>query len=190
MKIIGEYLNGVLLIEDQVYYDDRGYFYESWNERELKKIIDKDFVQDNVSYSPCKVVRGLHFQDPHPQGKLIRPVKGTIRDVVVDIRKDSPTFGEHHTFFLSNDSLLYVPEGFAHGFEVLSDSAIVSYKCTDYYSPESQYTLKWNDPDIGIQWTWNHDEQILSDKDMKGMTLKELMEKSIDTDQDIIYTGC
>ena len=156
MKIIGQALNGAVLLEPRIFNDDRGYFLESYNREKLAALgIREDFVQDNISRSRKHTMRGMHYQlNPDCQGKLVAVSSGKIFDAVVDIRKNSPTYGCWAGFELSceNRRVLYVPEGFAHGFLVLSDSADVTYKCTRYYAPAAAKTIRWDDPEIGIAW--------------------------------------
>lgn len=158
----------VKLIEPEVFEDDRGYFFESFRKSEFEEAgINANFVQDNVSKSYKDTIRGLHYQISKPQAKLIQCLQGTILDVAVDLRQDSPSFGNYVAFKLSDASkkVLYVPEGFAHGFSVLSDHAIVSYKCTDYYNPDGERGVRWDDPLIRIHWDVSR--PILSEKDRK-----------------------
>ena len=166
----------VLIIEPKVFGDERGFFFESFNRRQFAELIgrDVDFVQDNHSRSAKNVLRGLHYQIQQPQGKLVRVVQGTVFDVAVDIRRSSPTFGQHVGVELSADNkrMLWVPEGFAHGFLVLSDTAEFLYKTTDYWAPEFERSLAWNDPAIGIQWPIQG-EPSLSVKDQQAKALAE-----------------
>ena len=170
-------IEGVYIIEPTVFGDERGYFMETYHQAEFKEAgLDLNFVQDNQSKSTKGVIRGLHFQYNNPQGKLVRVIKGEVFDVAVDLRKDSPTYGKWEGVKLSeeNKKQFYVPEGFAHGFLVLSDVAEFTYKCTDFYDSEDEGGILWNDPDIGIVWPLNDiDEVILSEKDKKWKTLKE-----------------
>lgn len=172
MKVIRAEIPDVLILEPRVFGDERGFFLESYNKRVLRDAagIAQDFVQDNHSRSARNVLRGLHYQIGHPQGKLLRVVQGAVFDVAVDIRKSSPTFGKWVGFELSAENMrvAWVPEGFAHGFLVLSDSADVLYKATAYFAPESERTIAWNDPDLGIVWPL-HGAPILSDKDRLGV---------------------
>jgi len=161
---------GVLIIEPKVFGDERGFFLESFNEREMRKIgIDAHFVQDNHSRSRRNVLRGMHYQLVQPQGKLVRVVSGTAFDVAVDMRRDSPTFGRWVGVELSaeNKRMFWLPPGMAHGFVVLSESADFLYKATDYYLPQSERSLLWSDPEIGIEWPLTG-EPVLSGKDMAG----------------------
>ncbi len=167
-------LRGVLLIQPRVFEDARGYFFESFNEAifRLGTGLNVTFVQDNESMSHKGTVRGLHFQvPPKAQAKLIRVVRGSIIDVVVDLRKSSPTFGQHIMIELSadNKSQLFVPEGFAHGFIVMQDNTIVNYKCNNYYSPDAERCLSIFDSQLNIQWPISHDEMVISEKDTKGL---------------------
>jgi dTDP-4-dehydrorhamnose 3,5-epimerase len=163
-------ITDVLLITPKVFKDSRGYFLESFNNKHLPF----NFVQDNQSYSEKNTIRGLHYQVVKPQGKLVRAIKGRILDVAVDIRKDSPTFGKHVAVELSSDNFkqLYVPEGFAHGFSVLSDEAEVLYKTTDYWYKEHDRSINFNDPELNIDWKIEG-IPILSDKDRDAVFLKD-----------------
>lgn len=176
-------IKDLYIIEPEVFGDDRGYFMESYNKKDFEEAgLDMIFVQDNESKSKKGVLRGMHFQTKHTQGKLVRVTSGEVYDVAVDLRKDSPTFGQWEGVFLSaeNKRQFYVPEGFAHGFLVLSEEAVFNYKCTDYYAPEYDCGLLWNDEDVNIQWPLeNIDEVILSEKDKKQYTFKELIEREI-----------
>lgn len=174
MNITQTPLAGVLLIEPKVFGDNRGFFFESWNnQRYAEAGLDRNFVQDNVSFSGRGILRGLHFQNPVPQGKLVQVLQGEVYDVAVDIRRGSPTFGQWYGVTLSADNhlQLFVPEGFAHGFCVLSETALFTYKCTDFYTPAHEYSLAWNDPDIGIDWPMENPS--LSGKDQVGKRLKD-----------------
>lgn len=156
MKLIHTAIPDVLIIEPKVFGDQRGFFYESFNRRQFASLIgrDLDFVQDNHSRSEKNVLRGLHFQIQQSQGKLVRVIQGAVFDVAVDIRKSSPTFGQHVAIELSaeNQRMLWVPEGFAHGFLVTSATAEFLYKTTDYYAPEFERSIAWNDPALAIAW--------------------------------------
>ena len=168
-------LPGLLLFTPDVYGDDRGFFLETWNaERYREHGLDVDFVQDNVSYSTHGVLRGLHYQDPHPQGKLVMVLRGEIFDVAVDIHEDSATFAEWQGVTLSgeNRQQLYVPPGYAHGFVVTGEEALVHYKCTDFYHPEAEGTIRWDDPAIGVDWPV--EEPILSEKDAAGNLIEKV----------------
>ncbi|HEY9611704.1 dTDP-4-dehydrorhamnose 3,5-epimerase [Allocoleopsis sp.] len=176
MNIIPTKISDVLIIEPRVFEDQRGFFYESHNEKAFqeKTGVDVRFVQDNHSRSTQNVLRGLHYQIQQPQGKLVRVVAGAIFDVVVDLRKSSPTFGQWVGSLLSaeNKQQLWIPEGFAHGFCVLSEIAEVLYKTTDYYAPQHERCVVWNDPDIAIAWPLT-DAPIVSAKDQAGLPFKE-----------------
>ena len=176
MEIIDTPLAGLKLLQPRVYSDARGHFLELHNRRDLKNAgFSAMFVQDNLSFSRRGVLRGLHYQYPAWQGKLVSVISGEIFDVVVDIRRDSPTFGQWYGIALSADQAtqLYVPPGFAHGFCVTSESAHVLYKVTDYYQPAHEHTLMWNDPAVGIQWPLL--EPLLSAKDIQGKPLRGLV---------------
>lgn len=174
MKVHSTAIAEVLVIEPEVFGDSRGFFFESYNSRDFHRAtgLDVQFVQDNHSLSGNGVLRGLHYQIRHPQGKLVRVVRGTVFDVVVDLRLSSPSFGLHVAVELSaeNRRMLWVPEGFAHGFLVLSDAAEVLYKTTDYWAPEFERCLAWNDHALGIQWPILG-EPTLSSKDREGRVL-------------------
>ncbi len=178
MKITATRVPEVLLIEPDVFGDARGFFLESWHARKYaEQGLDVNFVQDNHSRSRRGVLRGLHYQLEQPQGKLVRVVDGAVFDVAVDIRKGSPTFGQWVGAELSGDNhrQLFVPPGFAHGFCVLSDSADFLYKCTDYYAPQDEQGIRWDDPDIGIDWPG--EDFTISDKDAANGTLREMDDK-------------
>lgn len=174
MKITPLAIPDVVLIEPKVFGDDRGFFFESFNQAKFEAAIGRQvaFVQDNHSRSVKNVLRGLHYQIQQPQGKLVRVVQGEVFDVAVDIRKSSPTFGQWVGGILSaeNKRQMWVPEGFAHGFVVLSDTAEFLYKTTDYYAPEHERSVAWNDPAIAIQWPIDG-EPVLSAKDQQGKSL-------------------
>lgn len=178
MNITETEIKGVFIIEPKVFGDSRGYFYESFSQREFEDAIGPvSFVQDNQSKSSYGVVRGLHFQKPpHAQAKLVRVVKGTVLDVAVDLRKGSPTFGKHVAVELSeeNHRQVFIPKGFAHGFSVLSEEAVFQYKCDDYYAPETEGAVAWDDPELNIDWRIPADAIILSEKDKRHPQLKEL----------------
>lgn len=170
MTIEKTFIDGLLVITPKVFADDRGYFLESYNKKTLEDILDVEFVQDNESASQKGVLRGLHFQKPpNSQGKLVRVVKGSVRDVVVDLRKDSNTYGKHYKHVLSgeNKEQLYIPEGFAHGFLVLEDDTIFSYKCTNYYNKDAEASLLWCDQTLNINW--QVEDPVISEKDTIGM---------------------
>lgn len=177
MEITESYLKGLFVIKPKVFEDARGYFFESYNNSVFEKAgLHLNFVQDNQSLSQKGVLRGLHFQNPpHAQGKLVRVIKGAVYDVAVDIRKNSPTYGKYFGLELTeqNKWMMYIPEGFAHGFLTLEDNTIFSYKCTNYYNKPSEGCLLWNDPAIGINWNMN--EPLLSDKDKEGQLLKDFV---------------
>ena len=179
-KLIKTPMEGLYIIEPTVFGDNRGFFMESYNKREFEKIgLDMNFVQDNHSRSKKGVLRGLHFQKKHPQGKLVRVIRGKVFDVAVDLRKGSPTFGKWYGIILSDENhlMFYIPEGFAHGFLVLSEEADFFYKCTDFYYPEYDAGIIWNDPDIGIKWPFEEygiKEPILSEKDSKLPRLRDI----------------
>lgn len=177
MEVTKTHIEGPLIIKPNVFGDHRGYFAESYNAREFKEFgLDEDFVQDNQSLSNKGTLRGLHFQNPpHAQGKLVRVVRGRVIDVIVDIRKNSPTYGEHIKVELSDENflMLWVPVGFAHGFITLEDNTIFTYKCSNFYAPQSEDGLSWNDPALGIDWGYQN--PTLSEKD-KNYTSFELFE--------------
>lgn len=177
MNVTKTNIDGVYIIEPKVFKDQRGHFFESYNKLTLEEFgINYTFVQDNQSQSAYGVIRGLHFQKPpHAQTKLLRVVQGTIIDVAVDIRKGSPTYGKHVAVELSDENFkqLLIPAGFAHGFSVLSETAIVQYKCTDYYHPETEGGILFNDADIDVDWQIPLDEAVLSEKDLKHPSFAE-----------------
>lgn len=176
MKAIQTAIPDLLIIEPKVFGDERGFFFESFNKRKFAELVgrDVDFVQDNHSRSVKNVLRGLHYQIQHPQGKLVRAVQGTVLDVAVDIRKKSPTFGQHVTIELSaeNKRMFWIPEGFAHGFVVLSETAEFLYKTTDYWFPEHERSILWDDPTLNIDWQLET-QPSLSGKDVQGILLDE-----------------
>jgi dTDP-4-dehydrorhamnose 3,5-epimerase len=175
MNKINTSLDGVYVLEPKVFGDERGYFLESYNERVLRELgIDEQFVQDNHSYSRRNVVRGLHYQVQHPQGKLVRVVMGEVLDVVVDLRRSSRTFGQWSAVPLSgtNHQMLWIPPGFAHGFRVVSEEAHVLYKTTDYYAPAAERTLAWNDRHLKIDWQLSV-EPVVSSKDQRGTPFRD-----------------
>ena len=176
-KVISKVDNGVMLIEPAVFGDSRGYFMESFSLRKFRELtgLDIDFVQDNESKSSYGVVRGLHFQrPPHAQSKLVRVVQGRVLDVAVDLREGSPTYGKHFAIELSGENHLqmFIPKGFAHGFAVLSDEAVFQYKCDEYYAPEGEGAVAWDDPDLAIDWMLPKEDIRLSDKDKSNPNLK------------------
>ena len=175
MKVTETKLEGALIFEPQIFGDDRGFFMETWNYQRYKEAgLDVKFIQSNLSKSAKGVLRGLHFQNPNPQGKLVQILTGEVFDVAVDIRQGSPTFGQWHGEILSGDNnkQFYIPEGFAHGFCVLSETAIFSYMCTNVYDPISDNSLLWNDPEIKIDWPIEN--PLLSDKDKNALTLNKI----------------
>jgi len=175
MKKITTSFSGVLILEPRVFGDDRGFFLESYNQRAFAGLgIAEAFVQDNHSFSEKNVVRGLHYQIRQPQGKLVRAITGEILDVVLDVRRSSPTFGKWEAFTLSgeNKRMLWVPRGFAHGFRVVSPTAHVLYKTTDFYAPEFERTVAWNDPALKIAWGLDA-EPIISGKDKLGLPFEQ-----------------
>lgn len=177
MKLIETGISGLFVLEPKVFKDDRGYFFESYNSQKLSDLgINNAFVQDNQSKSSYGVLRGLHYQlNPHAQTKLVRVLEGTIYDVAVDIRKGSPTFGKHFGIELSsqNNLQLFIPKGFAHGFSVLSNTAVVMYKCDYLYSPQSERGIRFDDPALGIDWHISANDAILSPKDTANPLLKD-----------------
>jgi dTDP-4-dehydrorhamnose 3,5-epimerase len=176
MKVAATAIPGLLLLQPTIYEDERGFFFESFNQKRFEAATGLiiRFVQDNHSRSVKRVLRGLHYQIRQPQGKLLRVTTGEVFDVAVDLRRSSPTFGKFAGIVLSaaNKKQLWIPEGFAHGYLVLSDAAEVLYKTTDYYSPENERCLIWNDPDVGIDWP-KDGAPILSAKDRLGLTLSK-----------------
>ena len=181
MNIVETEIKGVFIIEPKVFGDNRGYFFESFSQREFDSVIGPvTFVQDNQSKSSYGVVRGLHFQKPpHAQAKLVRVVKGKVLDVAVDLRKDSPTFGKYMAVELSDENhrQVFIPKGFAHGFSVLSEEAVFQYKCDEYYAPESEAAIAWDDQDLNIDWKVPAEDVVLSAKDRNHPTLKEFISK-------------
>ena len=178
MKVNKTDIEGVLVIEPDVFGDSRGYFFESFNERRFNALtgLEVDFVQDNESYSRYGVLRGLHFQNPpYSQSKLVRCVRGKVFDVAVDLRKGSPTFGKYVSCILSEENHLqfFIPKGFAHGFAVLSNEAVFQYKCDEFYNKASEGALMWNDPDIAIEWPVPASDVVLSEKDLHHPYLKD-----------------
>lgn len=177
MEVIKTDIEGVVIIEPRLFRDGRGYFFESYSEKDFNaQVREVRFVQDNESKSSYGVLRGLHFQKPpYAQSKLVRVVKGAVLDVAVDIRKSSPTFGQHVAVELTEDNhrQLFIPHGFAHGFSVLSDEVIFQYKCDNFYAPQSEGAIAWNDPALGIDWRIPADKVILSEKDKHHPLLKD-----------------
>lgn len=180
MKLTETYIPGLLVIEPDVFRDKRGYFFESFSSRKFEDLagIKVDFVQDNESLSGYGTLRGLHMQTgSHAQAKLVRVVSGRVLDVAVDLRDGSPTFGRHFSIELSGDNHLqmFIPKGFAHGFAVLSDTAVFQYKCDEYYAPESEAALLWDDPDLAIDWRLPATDVLVSDKDGRNQTFMEYL---------------
>ena len=177
MEVIKTEIDGVVIIEPRIFKDDRGYFYESFSQREFEeKVCRTTFVQDNQSKSSYGVLRGLHFKKPpYCQSKLVRCIKGAVLDVAVDIRKGSPTFGKYVAVELTEDNhrQFFVPRGFAHGFAVLSEEAVFQYKCDNFYNKESEGSVAWNDPQLGIDWRIPADKVILSEKDKLSKTVAD-----------------
>jgi dTDP-4-dehydrorhamnose 3,5-epimerase len=176
MKITPCDIPGLLVIEPQVFGDQRGYFLETWHRRRYQEagLPGFDFVQDNISFSRRGALRGLHFQNPSAQGKLVSALQGEVWDVAVDIRRGSPTFGRWHGLSLSAENKLqfFIPPGFAHGFAVLSETALFHYKCTDYYSPKDEQAIRWDDPALGIKWPITN--PVLSARDAQAPLLKDI----------------
>ncbi|HAS3612325.1 TPA: dTDP-4-dehydrorhamnose 3,5-epimerase [Vibrio cholerae] len=178
MKVIETDIPDVKIIEPTVFGDERGFFMETWNQKRFEELVTGKptlFVQDNHSKSKKGILRGLHYQTENTQGKLVRVVSGEVFDVAVDIRKDSPTFGKWVGVYLSaeNKRQLWVPEGFAHGFYVTSDEAEFVYKCTDFYNPKAEHSIRWDDDTIGIKWPIT-ETPLLSEKDSVGKLLKDV----------------
>ena len=177
MEVIKSMLNGCLLLEPQLFTDSRGSFHEAYNQKVFESILGykQEFVQDNVSCSKKSVLRGMHFQENHPQGKLVRVAKGKVFDVALDLRKNSASFGKWDSVVLSseNNRQFWIPEGFAHGFLVLSEIAIFEYKCTKFYNPNDEVTLIWNDPDLAIDWPTSN--PIISEKDARGISFSSFI---------------
>lgn len=177
MEVIKTNIEGVVIIEPRIFRDDRGYFFESFSQRDFQeKVCNTVFVQDNESKSSYGVLRGLHFQKtPYAQSKLVRVIRGAVLDVAVDIRKGSPTFGQHVAVELTgeNHRQFFIPRGFAHGFSVLTDEVIFQYKCDNFYAPQSEGALAWDDPDLGIDWRIPTDKVLLSEKDCHHSRLRD-----------------
>lgn len=177
MEVIKTAIDGVVIIEPRLFRDERGYFFESFSERDFcEQVRPVYFVQDNESKSSYGVLRGLHFQKtPHAQSKLVRVIKGRVLDVAVDIRRGSPTFGRHVAVELTeeNHRQFFIPRGFAHGFSVLSEEAIFQYKCDNYYAPQSEGALAWDDPELAIDWRIPADKVVLSEKDRHHARLND-----------------
>ena len=170
---------GLVIIEPKVFGDIRGYFFESWNSQRYDAIIQARFVQDNISFSRKGIVRGLHFQNPNAQGKLIQVLQGEVYDVAVDLRRSSPTFQKWHALLMSseNKKQFYIPPGFAHGFAVTSETALFHYKCTEFFSPKDEMALKWDDPDLNIPWPV--ESPTISERDAKGLRLRDIPENRL-----------
>lgn len=178
MNVIRTDIEGLAVIEPRIFKDPRGYFFESFSERDFaEQVAPVKFVQDNESKSSYGVIRGLHFQKPpYAQAKLVRVVKGKVLDVAVDLRVGSPTYGKHYAVELSEDNhrQFFIPRGFAHGFSVLSEEVIFQYKCDNYYAPQSEGSVIWNDLDLGIDWGVPAEKAVLSEKDNRNPRLKDL----------------
>ncbi|WP_278777973.1 dTDP-4-dehydrorhamnose 3,5-epimerase [Bacteroides nordii] len=178
MNIIKTSIEGVVIIEPRLFKDERGYFFESFNQREFEeKVCKTTFVQDNESKSGYGVIRGLHYQKPpFAQSKLVRVIKGAVLDVAVDIRKGSPTFGQHVAVELTeeNHRQFFIPRGFAHGFSVLSEEVIFQYKCDEFYHPEAEGAIAWNDAELGIDWKIPLEKVLVSEKDSKHLRLENI----------------
>lgn len=178
MNIIPTEIKDVIIIEPKIFGDERGYFFESFSEKKfIENVCNTRFVQDNESKSKYGVIRGLHFQKPpFAQSKLVRVIQGKVLDIAVDLRKNSPTFGKSVVVELSDENKrqLFIPRGFAHGFAVLSEEVIFQYKCDNYYAPDYEGSIRWNDPSLEIDWGVKPSEAILSEKDTKSPLLKDL----------------
>lgn len=182
MKLKETNISGLLVIEPDVFHDGRGCFFESFSARKFEELtgLKVDFVQDNESHSVYGTVRGLHFQTgTHAQAKLVRVVSGRVLDVAVDLREGSPTFGRHFSIELSGENRLqmFIPKGFAHGFSVLSETAVFQYKCDSYYAPQAEGALMWNDSDLAIDWNIPMEDALVSEKDSRNKTFKEYLDK-------------
>ncbi len=174
MKIEETFIKDLLVLTPTLYEDERGYFLESYNKKQLDEILDVSFVQDNESCSQKGVLRGLHFQKPpYAQGKLIRVISGSVLDIVVDLRKDTASYGKHFKIILSdkNKQQLYIPKGFAHGFLVLENHTIFNYKCTNYYNKEAEVSISWNDVTLNIDW--EIERPLISEKDKYALSFKD-----------------
>ena len=178
MNIIKTKIPGLLIIEPKLFVDERGYFFESFNQRDFNSAVGNiNFVQDNESKSSYGVLRGLHFQlPPYAQSKLVRVIEGCVLDIAVDIRKNSPTYGQYVSVELTGEShrQLFIPKGFAHGFVVLSQQAVFQYKCDEFYHPEAEGAIAWNDPDLAIDWQIHKEDMILSERDKHHPFFKDL----------------
>ncbi len=180
MEVKETVIPGLLIFKPDVFGDERGFFMETFHQKRYEAFgLKEQFVQDNLSRSTRGVLRGLHFQNPFGQGKLVSVLEGSVFDVAVDVRKGSPTFGRYCGITLSgeNKTQFYIPPGFAHGFCVTSETATFSYKCSDFYHPESEHSIIWNDPDIAIDWPL--DSPQVSEKDQKGLALKDFDEDKL-----------
>ncbi len=180
MNVLTCDIPGLLILEPKVFGDARGFFVETWNRRRYEEIgLNANFVQDNLSFSAKGILRGLHFQNPNPQAKLLQVLQGEVYDVAVDLRRSSPTFGRWHGLVLSSENKrqFFVPAGFAHGFQVLSPTALFHYKCDNYYSPKDEGALRWDDPQLGIPWPLP--SPVLSEKDAKGLPLAQIPESRL-----------
>ena len=178
MKLIETDIPGPLIIEPRVFGDERGFFMETWNDQAFRDAgLDLKWVQDNHSHSQKGVLRGLHFQNPGAQGKLVRVARGAVFDVAVDLRRSSPNFGKWVGVELTaeNKRMFWVPEGFAHGFLTLTDNTDFMYKCTAPYAPQSEHTLAWDDPAVGVEWPVDDLDPIISEKDADGQSLADVM---------------
>jgi len=176
LNVIETSLPGVLVLEPRIFCDERGFFFETFNLARVIEIgLPYEWKQDNFSLSKRNVIRGLHYQIGEPQGKLVRVVTGAALDVIVDLRKSSPTFGQHTTVELSGEGsrMVWIPVGFGHGFAALTETVALSYKVTDYYSPKAERTVLWNDPELGIDWKVSSEEAIVSAKDQAGVPLAQ-----------------
>jgi dTDP-4-dehydrorhamnose 3,5-epimerase len=177
MKVTKTEFNGLLIIEPRVFHDDRGYFFESWNKQTFFDAgIPYDFVQDNQSSSAVDVIRGLHFQvPPHAQGKLVRVSRGSVLDVAVDLRRNEPTYGKHFKIHLNDKDhkMVFIPPGFAHGFKTLEEHTLFVYKCTDVYARETERSIRWDDPDLGIDWETTSPQ--LSEKDRNAPLFRDFV---------------
>ncbi|MBO6117621.1 MAG: dTDP-4-dehydrorhamnose 3,5-epimerase [Bacteroidales bacterium] len=177
MEVKDTFIEGLKVITPDVFHDNRGYFYESYNRKRFFDAgLTMNFVQDNESMSTKGVLRGLHFQNPpYSQGKLIRVIKGEVLDVAVDLRKNSPTYGQHYKLLINEDNKLmfYIPQGFAHGFLTMKDNTVFSYKCTDFYNKESESGIIWNDPLLNIDW--NIKDPVISEKDKHNIAFKDFV---------------
>ncbi len=175
MNVLKCDIPGLLIIEPKVFGDARGFFLESYNRQRYCDVgVPVEFVQDNISFSTRGILRGLHFQNPNPQAKLLQVLQGEVYDVAVDLRRSSPTFGQWHGLALSSENKrqFFIPAGFAHGFQVVSETALFQYKCDNFYSPKDECTLRWDDPKLGIPWPLDNPQ--LSDKDARGVPLAEI----------------